>query len=124
MALSRRLGVLELGADSARGLGVRPQADTALQLGCAVVLVALATAAAGPIGFVALMAGPIAARLLGSAGDRVLASALVGAIIVQTADLAAQHLLPYPISTGIVTGLAGAPYIAWLLIRTDRPTNR
>jgi len=39
---------------------------------------------------------------------------------VQTADLLAQHLLPYPISTGIVTGLTGAPYIAWLLIRTDR----
>jgi len=120
MALSRRLGVLELGVDGARGLGVRPQADTALQLGCAVVLVALATAAAGPIAFVALMAGPIAGRLLGAAGDRVLASALVGAIIVQTADLLAQHLLPYPISTGIVTGLTGAPYIAWLLIRTDR----
>ena len=124
MALSRRLGVLELGADGARGLGVRPQADTALQLGCAVVLVALATAAAGPVAFVALMAGPIAGRLLGPAGDRVLASALVGAIIVQTADLAAQHLLPYPISTGIVTGLAGAPYIAWLLIRTGSHTYR
>lgn len=124
MALSRRLGVLELGAEGARGLGLRPQAETAVQLGCAVVLVALATAAAGPIAFVALMAGPIAGRLLGPAGDRVLASALVGSIIVQAADLVAQHVLPYPISTGIVTGLVGAPYIAWLLIRTDSHTYR
>lgn len=123
MALSRRLGVLELGADGARGLGVRPQAETAVQLGCAVVLVALATAAAGPLAFVALMAGPIAGRLLGLAGDRVLPAALVGAIIVQTADVVAQHLLPYPVSTGIVTGLTGAPYIAWLLIRNGSPAG-
>jgi iron complex transport system permease protein len=42
---------------------------------------------------------------------------------VQTADVVAQHLLPYPISTGIVTGLTGAPYIAWLLIRNGSPTD-
>ncbi|UOE45832.1 FecCD family ABC transporter permease [Agromyces larvae] len=119
-AWTRRLGVLELGGDRASSLGLRVERDTVVLLGIAVVLVALATAAAGPIAFVALMAGPISARLLGRAGDRVLAAALAGAIIVQVADLIAQHALPTPISTGIVTGLVGAPYIAWLLIRAGR----
>ncbi|QAY73673.1 iron ABC transporter permease [Agromyces protaetiae] len=118
--IGRASGVLELGTDAARGLGLRPQAATALVLGASVVLVAAATAAAGPIAFVALMAGPIAERLLGTGGARVVASALVGAILVTAADLIAQHALPTPISTGIVTGLVGAPYIAWLLIRSDR----
>ncbi|MET1015589.1 MAG: iron chelate uptake ABC transporter family permease subunit [Leifsonia flava] len=118
--LGRRLRILELGADTATALGVRVQPAQLGILAVAVVLVALATAAAGPIAFVALMAGPIAGRLLGSSGGRTVAAALVGTLIVLLADLIAQHLAPTPLSTGIVTGLVGAPYIAWLLIRSDR----
>ena len=64
------------------------------------MLVAFATAAAGPIVFVALVAGPIAHRLLGPAPGGILAAALVGAIIVLAADLVAQHLLPIALPTG------------------------
>jgi iron complex transport system permease protein len=120
LVLSRRLTVLELGDDTARALGAAVQRDRAFVLLCAVVLVAVATAAAGPIAFVAMLAGPISGILTATAGRSIAAAALTGAVIVQSADLIAQYALPWPISTGIVTGLVGAPYIAWLLVSANR----
>ncbi len=116
----RRLSALELGQDAARGLGSRVELDRLVVIACAVVLVGVATAVAGPIAFVALLAGPLAGFLLGSTGASVTAAALMGAIITQVADLVAQYALSWPISTGIVTGFVGAPYIVWLLIRANR----
>ncbi|HEY1179268.1 MAG TPA: iron chelate uptake ABC transporter family permease subunit, partial [Phytomonospora sp.] len=118
--LGKRLRVLELGDGTATALGANVRVDRALLMLAAVVLVALATAAAGPIAFVALMAGPIATRLSGRADESIFRAAAVGALIVQFADLAALHLLATPISTGIVTGFVGAPYIAWIIIRANR----
>ena len=90
----------------------------------AVVLVALAVAVAGPIVFVALVAGPIANRLLGPATGGIVAAALVGAALLLTADLVAVHLLPTPLPTGVVTGAVGAPYLLWLLVTTNRQGAR
>ena len=83
------------------------------------MLVALATAAAGPLSFVALIAGPIAVRLVGNAAS-LPAAAFVGAIIVLIADLVAQHALPVSLPTGVVTGAVGAPYLIWLLATVNR----
>lgn len=121
--ISRRLRLLELGDDTARALGSRVQLDRVLVIGVAVVLVAAATAAAGPISFVAMLAGPISVLMLGTAGRSIIAAALTGAVILQLSDLAAQHALPWPVSTGIITGLVGAPYLAWVLIRAGRSST-
>ena len=66
----RQLRVLELGDDTARGLGARTELSRAGLLVTAVALIALAVSVAGPIAFVALVAGPIANRLLGPAARR------------------------------------------------------
>ncbi|WP_328468461.1 iron chelate uptake ABC transporter family permease subunit [Actinoplanes sp. NBC_00393] len=118
--LQRQLRALELGDDTARALGTRTELARAGLLSVAVVLVALAVAVAGPIIFVALVAGPIANRLLGPAGGGILAAALAGAALLLTADLVAVHLLPTPLPTGVVTGAVGAPYLLWLLATTNR----
>ncbi len=118
--LGRRLLVLELGDDAARELGLGVERDRRALMAIAIVLVALATAAAGPIAFVALMAGPIAGRLLRSAGSGIVGAALVGAVLMLAADVVGQHLLPVSLSTGVVTGLVGAPYLIWLMISTNR----
>ncbi|MEU4423591.1 iron chelate uptake ABC transporter family permease subunit [Actinoplanes sp. NPDC024001] len=120
MLLQRQLRVLELGDDAARALGTRTELSRAGLLAVAVILVALAVAVAGPIIFVALVAGPIANRLLGPAGGGVLPAALTGAALLLTADLVAVHLLPTPLPTGVVTGAVGAPYLLWLLATTNR----
>lgn len=120
LVLSRPLGVLELGDDTARALGVGVEAARLSVLLIAVVLVALATAVAGPMAFVALIAGPIAVRLLRGVGSGLLAAALVGAAIVLGADLVAQHVVPVALPTGVVTGAIGAPYLIWLLAHVNR----
>lgn len=118
--LSRKLRVLELGDDTARALGSRVEITRAALLATAVLLVALAVSVAGPIVFVALVAGPIANRVLGPATGGIAAAALVGALLLLTADLVAVHLLPTPLPTGVVTGAVGAPYLLWLLATTNR----
>lgn len=118
--LQRHLRILELGDDAARGLGVPAELARAALLATAVILLALAVAASGPILFVALVAGPIANRLLGPATGGIVSAALVGAAVLLTSDLVATHLLPTPLPTGVVTGAVGAPYLLWLLATTNR----
>lgn len=121
-ALAPSLRVLQLGDDPAAGLGVRaPRARPALLL-TGVTLAAVATAAAGPLAFVAFVSAPIARRLVGGGGPALLASALVGVVVVTAADFAALHLLPgdVQVPAGVVTGLIGSPYLLWLLAVSGR----
>lgn len=90
-------------------------------LAVAVLLVAGATAVVGPVGFVALVAPPLARRLVGTGSPALPAVAAVGAAIVLGADLVAQHAIPgATVPTGVVTGAVGAPYLLWLLSRGAR----
>ncbi|GGM59347.1 FecCD family ABC transporter permease [Dactylosporangium sucinum] len=120
VVLQRALRALELGDDTARALGSRTELSRAGLLATAVALIALAVAVAGPIIFVALVAGPIANRLLGPATGGIVPAALAGAALLLGADLVAEHLLPTPLPTGVVTGAVGAPYLLWLLATTNR----
>jgi iron complex transport system permease protein len=120
LAASRVLGVLQFGDDTARGLGVRlPLAQGAVVL-VAVGLVATSVAAAGPITFVALVVPQIAVRLTGGSRPPLLASGLLGAVLVVGADLATRTLLPQALPVGILTAAIGAPYLLWLLVRGRR----
>jgi len=120
-----RLRILQLGDDTAMGLGVRPQAARVGILAIAVALAAVATAAVGPIAFIAFLSAPIARRLARTDTLAVVPTALVGATVVVVADLVAQHLLPgsLELPVGIVTGIIGAPYLLWLLA-TSNATGR
>ncbi|MGE0027233.1 MAG: FecCD family ABC transporter permease [Thermoleophilia bacterium] len=120
LVLARPLRALELGDDAASALGVGVERCRLALIGVAIALVAFATAAVGPILFVALMAGPIAARVLGPARGLLAAAGLVGAVIVLSADLVAVHALPVVLPTGVVTGAIGAPYLIWLLATANR----
>ncbi|MEV1053734.1 iron chelate uptake ABC transporter family permease subunit [Streptomyces sp. NPDC049887] len=121
LLLGRQMRTLQLGDDIARGLGTRVQAVRVAVLVCAVGLVALGTAAAGPVAFVALAAPQIAQRLAGTAFPPPVASGLAGAVVVLASDLAARKLIPgTELPVGIVTGVLGAPVLLWLLVRADR----
>ena len=116
LALSRPLKMLELGDDAATALGVRVERTRLTLALVAVGLTALATAAAGPIAFVALAAPQIARRLTRSSGPGLIPAALMGALIMQASDLIAQRLLaPKQLPVGVMTGAIGGLYLAWLL---------
>ena len=120
LARSADLDVLRLGDDSAAALGVRVAPTRMLLIIGAVVLLAFATAATGPIAFVAFMAGPIAARLLGPGSSLLLPAGLVGALLVLVADLVGQFAFASRYPVGVITGILGAPYLVYLLVRTHR----
>lgn len=116
----RTLGALRLGDDAAAALGVGVARSRLRLMLAAVVLLAFATAAAGPVAFVAFMAGPIAARLVGPGASLLPAAGLVGATLVLAADLAGQLAFAHRYPVGVVTGVLGAPYLVVLLIRSNR----
>lgn len=119
LVLERPLRTLELGDDTAKALGSRVEVNRVALIALSIVLIGFSVAVAGPIMFVALIAGPIAGRLTGPQGG-VLAAGLVGAIIVLGADLVAAQVLPTSLPTGVVTGIIGAPYLIWLLATVNR----
>lgn len=118
--LTRDLELMRLGDDAASGLGVPVERRRVLLIVAAVALLAFATAAAGPISFVGFLAGPIAARMLGPVGSPVVAAGLFGSLLVLVADLCAQYLFGIRLPVGVVTGVLGAPYLIFLLIRSSR----
>lgn len=120
LARARDLETLRLGDETAAALGLPVERRRIVLIVLAVILLAFATAAAGPISFVAFLAGPIAVRILGPVGSPVLPAGLVGGVLVLVADLAAQYAFGTRLPVGVVTGVLGAPYLVYLLIRGSR----
>ena len=116
----RDLETLRMGDDLAAGLGVRLAITRVVVVITAVALVAFATAVSGPVAFVAFLSGPIAARLMGRNGSLLIPAALVGALLVLLGDYAGQFLLPARYPVGIVTGVLGAPYLLYLILRDNK----
>ena len=109
---------LQLGDDVALGLGTRVRAAHLALLVTGVGLATFATAAAGPVLFVALVAPQIAQRLAGMAWPPLVVSGLTGAAVVLAADVASRNILPSAqLPVGVVTGALGAPVLLWLLAR-------
>jgi len=118
--LARLLDVLALGDDPAAGLGVDVGRARLVLLLVGVGLAAVATAAAGPVAFVAFVSGPIARRLLRGRVSLV-ASGLVGAAVVLSADFVAHNLVPgVTLPVGVVTGALGAPFLLALIVASNR----
>ncbi|WP_329562743.1 iron chelate uptake ABC transporter family permease subunit [Streptomyces uncialis] len=121
LSLGRRMSLLEMGDDTARARGVPAEPTRLALLVTSVALTAVATAAAGPIAFVALAAPQLARRLTGSPGAGLVPAALMGALLLTAADLATQRALaPTQLPVGIGTAALGGLYLAWLLGREWR----
>ncbi|MFI7547556.1 FecCD family ABC transporter permease [Actinoplanes sp. NPDC049599] len=120
----RRLHLLEMGDDAAQSLGVRVRRSRLILVLLAVAACAVATAATGPVAFVALAAPQITRRLTGSPTLQLLPAALTGALLMVLSDLVAQRLLaPAQLPVGVVTGAVGGVYLAWLLAGQWRKGN-
>jgi len=112
-----QLPVLQMGDDAAGALGVRPERARLAYFGVGVVLIAVATAAAGPISFVALAAPQLARRLSATPGVGLVSSAVMGAFLLLSSDLIALKIFaPAELPVGAVTVVAGGLYLVWLLI--------
>ncbi|MFG2266350.1 FecCD family ABC transporter permease [Streptomyces sp. NPDC048720] len=121
LAHARGLRMMEMGDDVANALGVRVQRVRLVLMVSAVLLTAAATAAAGPVSFVALTAPQLARRLTRSPGPNLLPSLCMGAALLVTADWAAQRAFGADqLPVGVVTGVLGGCYLLWLLVAERR----
>ena len=88
-----------------------------------VLMAGIATAAAsllvGPLSFIGLMAPHIAHRAgFEKPGSRLLASAVMGSVLMVIADLGARtSTFPYELPLGLFAAFAGAPYLVWTIGR-------
>lgn len=120
----RGLRMMEMGDDVSNALGVRVERVRALLMVSAVLLTAAATAAAGPVSFVALTAPQLARRLTRSPGPNLVPSLCMGAALLVTADWASQRIFGADqMPVGVVTGVVGGGYLLWLLV-TERRAGR
>lgn len=120
LILGRRLEILELGEQSAVTLGVKVNKTRFQLILCSVLLIAFATAVTGPIAFVAFLSGPIATKLAGSGKSNAIPSGMVGASLVLGADLIGQFVFETQFPVGVITGIIGAPYLLYLLIKMNQ----
>lgn len=116
---ARRVNVLALGEDVARGLGVQTRRDLLLVSGLGVLLAASAVALTGPIGYVGLVVPHLTRGLLGHDHRLTLPlSALLGAALLTLADVAAR-LIDKPAETpvGLLIAALGTPFFIALARR-------
>lgn len=123
LLLNRQLTMLQMGESHAVTLGVKSKMVRLVLILLSLLLVAFATSVTGPIASVAFLAGPIAARLCGGGRTNMLSSALVGSVLVLASDLIGQFALPSRYPVGVVTGILGAPYLIFLLLRMNKKSE-
>ncbi|HEU5475889.1 MAG TPA: iron chelate uptake ABC transporter family permease subunit [Actinophytocola sp.] len=118
---ARRLPMMELGDDAATAVGVPVERTRLVLILISVALCAVATAAAGPVVFVALAAPQLAARLVGGGRPSPIVAGLMGALLLAVSDLAAQRVFaPVQLPVGVATSAIGGVYLAWLIGREWR----
>lgn len=119
---ARALDALTLGSDVAATLGINlARTRTFIVLGAA-ISVGAATAVSGAIGFVGLVVPHVMRPLVGQQPSHLLpASALAGAVLILTADIAVRVIAPTrDLKLGVLTALIGAPFFVWLVFKTRR----
>jgi len=116
---ARGMNMLALGDDLAAGLGESVLRTRLVAAAGAVLLCGVATAVAGPIGFVGLVV-PHLCRLLVGTDLRWLIpfSAITGAALLVAADVVGRVVArPQEIEVGIITAFIGAPFFIWIVRR-------
>ncbi|WP_199613728.1 FecCD family ABC transporter permease [Paenibacillus alkalitolerans] len=117
---TRTINLLQLGDDTAAGLGVKVGRSRVAIFALCAILVAVTVSQSGPIGYIALLAPHIIRTLLRMADARIVLplAMLCGGVLLVTADMAARLLLyPIEIPVGIWTTLLGGSCFLFLLLR-------
>lgn len=114
---SKRINILALGDDAARGLGVKVEETRMILIVIASLLAGSAVSIVGLLGFVGLIV-PHAARILIGNDHRylVFASSLLGAGFLVFCDTLSRVLFdPVEIPVGIITAMSGSPFFLYIL---------
>ena len=118
-SLHNELDLMNLGEDTAQGLGLSVKKMRTIFLVLAALLAGASVSFAGLLGFVGLIIPHMVRRMVGSESGKMLPlCALFGATFVTVCDLLSRILFaPYEIPVGILMSLIGGPFFIWLLLK-------
>lgn len=122
LACARRgLWLIELGDDVGTSLGGRMSLSKAGLVAIAVGMTGVVTAVIGPIAFVSLAAPHLARLVVKNGPAHLVATALMGAMLLSVADIIGQNAVPkHALPAGVVTLVLGGVYLIFLVVRTAR----
>ena len=115
----RRLDVLALGPDLARGLGVDPDRLRVRLLAAVALMVAVSTALVGPVTFFGLLVAHLAYQLLSTQRHSIVlpAASLAAVVALVGGQLIIEHVLPFEASLSIIIELVGGLVFLALILR-------
>ncbi|HAE15285.1 MAG TPA: iron ABC transporter [Erysipelotrichaceae bacterium] len=119
LAMGKDLQVLGLGEELPVTLGMHVQRSRAVLIYAAVILCAGAASVTGPLSSVAFMSGPLIQRVIRTGNNNTLQAGMTGAVLVLFSEAVGQFAFSVRYPAGVVTGIIGAPYLIYLLIRMN-----
>lgn len=121
LALSRVLDALSLGESTALSLGLPLAPARVALVGVLALATGTAVAQTGLVAFVGLAAPHVVRSLVKTQHNwMVLLSALMGGVLLLSADLLARLLLsPQEMPVGVLTAVLGGGYLLWLMYRSQ-----
>jgi len=118
LAIRWRVNILSLGENEARSLGVNTGLIRDIIILCATLLTACSVCICGTIGWVGLVIPHVSRMLSGPDNvESMPVCVVLGAIFMLLIDTAARLLTTLELPLGILTGLIGAPFFMFILLK-------
>ncbi|BAU97059.1 ABC transporter permease [Corynebacterium suranareeae] len=122
LSCTRALDVLSLGEAAAVAMGAHPQRTRLWALVAIALLAGGATAAAGPIGFIGLLAPHLSRMVVGPHQGWIMAYCVVLApAILGVSDVIGRVITAGEVPVGVVTAFVGAPLLIYMVRKYRMP---
>lgn len=113
-----KINILSLGENEAKSLGTDIKKSRGLVIVCATTLTACAVCISGTIGWIGLVIPHFGRMLVGPDNRKLIpVSAVLGATFLLLIDTLARNLTSAELPLSILTGLIGAPFYFYLLLK-------
>lgn len=118
LLLRWRINLLSVGEEEARALGVNVAGERLLVIAAATFATAVSVCVAGTIAWIGLIIPHISRWIIKDDNRYSMPlGAVLGGAALLLSDTAARSLLPYELPLEVITGLAGAPIFAWIMVK-------
>lgn len=124
MRMSWWIDIISMGEADAKTVGANVRRVRLITICCSTLLTAISVCMCGTIGWVGLVIPHFARMFVGPSNTKLLpTSAILGAIFLMGVDTIARNVAAVEVPMGIITGLVGAPFYAWLLYKQRTRLN-
>jgi len=115
------IDVLSMGEDEAKALGANVKLIRGIAIVCSTILTAGSVCIAGTISWIGLIVPHLGRMIVGPSNRRLIpASGLLGGVFMLIVDTLTRTIGSTEMPVSILTGIIGAPFFCWLLIRQQR----